>query len=65
MARLGKEVSIVQVGGLKEDDVWLGPNRKVSFGIFEICWGLAGNRETYASSSTGFLIEMWTQIWLT
>ena len=54
LARLGKEGSIVQVGGPKEDDVWSGPNRKVSFGIFEICWGLAVNRETYASSSTGY-----------
>ena len=54
LARLGKEGSIVQVGGPKEDDVWSGPNRKVSFGIFEICWGLAVHRETYASSSTGY-----------
>ena len=54
LARLGKEGSIVQVGGPKEDDVWSGPNRKISFGIFEICWGLAVNRETYASSSTGY-----------
>ena len=29
-------------------------NRKISFGIFEICWGLAIDRETYASSSTGY-----------
>ena len=45
---------------------WSGPNRKVSFGIFEICWGLAVNRETYASSSTGYFDrnkETW--IWLT
>ena len=54
LARLGEKGSIVQIGGPKEDDVWSGPNRKVSFGIFEICWGLAVNRETYASSSTGY-----------
>ena len=38
----------------KDDNVWSGPNRKISFGIFEICWGLAIDRETYASSSTGY-----------
>ena len=54
LARLGKDGSIVQIGGPKEDNVWSGPNRKISFGIFEICWGLAVNRETYASSSTGY-----------
>ena len=43
LARLGEKGSIVQIGGPKEDDVWSGPNRKVSFGIFEICWGLAVN----------------------
>ena len=36
LARLGKNGSIVQIGGPKEDDVWSGPNRRVSFGIFEI-----------------------------
>ena len=54
LARLGKDGSIVQIGGPKEDNVWSGPNRKISFGIFEICWGLAVDRETYASSSTGY-----------
>ena len=52
--QIRKDGSIVQIGGPKEDDPWSGPNRKVSFGIFEICWGLAVNRETYASSSTGY-----------
>ena len=54
LARLGKDGSIVQIGGPKDDNVWSGPNRKISFGIFEICWGLAVDRETYASSSTGY-----------
>ena len=54
LARLGKDGSIVQIGGPKDDNVWSGPNRKISFGIFEICWGLAIDRETYASSSTGY-----------
>ena len=54
LARLGKDGSIVQIGGPKEDNVWSGPNRKISFGIFEICWRLAVNRETYASSSSGY-----------
>ena len=54
LARLGKDGSIVQIGGPREEDVWSGPIRKISFGIFEICWGLAVNRETYASSSTGY-----------
>ena len=54
MARLGKNGSIVQIGGPKEDDVWSGPNRKISFGIFEICWGQAVSRSTFAASSTGY-----------
>ena len=54
LARLGKDGSIVQIGGPKDDNVWSGPNRKISFGIFEIRWGLAVDRETYASSSTGY-----------
>ena len=54
LARLGKDGSIVQMGGPKEDDPWSRPNRKVSFGIFEIGRGLAVNRERYASSSTGY-----------
>ena len=40
LARLGKDGSIVQIGGPKQDNVWSGPNRKISFGIFEICWDL-------------------------
>ena len=39
LARLGKNGNIVQIGGPKEDDVWSGPNRKISFGIFEIRLG--------------------------
>ena len=39
LARLGKNGSIVQIGGPREDDVWSGPNRNVGFGIFEIRWG--------------------------
>ena len=54
LARLGKDGSIVQIGGPKDENVWSGPNRKISFGIFEICWGLAIDRETYSSSSTGY-----------
>ena len=54
LARLGKDGSIVQIGGPKDDNVWSGPNRKISFGIFEICWGLAVDRETYAASSAGY-----------
>ena len=54
LARLGKDGTIVQIAGPKEDDPWAGTNRKISFGIFEICWGLAVNRETYAASSTGY-----------
>ena len=38
----------------KEDDVWSGPHRKISFGIFEICWGQAVSRSTFAASSTGY-----------
>ena len=34
LARLGKDDSIVQIGGPKDDNVWLGPNRKISLGIF-------------------------------
>ena len=45
---------VVQIGGPKEDDVWSGPNRKISFGIFEICWGQAVSRSTFAASSTGY-----------
>ena len=44
---------IVQIGGPQEEDVWSGPNRKVSFVIFEITWGKAIPRTTYAASSTG------------
>ena len=54
LARLGKNGSIVQIGGPKEDDVWSGPNRRVSFGIFEIRWGQAVSRSTFAASSTGY-----------
>ena len=54
LARLGKNGSIVQIGGPKEDDVWSGPNRKISFGIFEICAGQAVSRSTFAASSTGY-----------
>ena len=54
LARLGKNGSIVQIGGPKEDDVWSGPNRQISFGIFEICWGQAVSRSTFAASSTGY-----------
>ena len=54
LARLGKNGSIVQIGGPKEDDVWSGPNRKISFGIFEIRWGQAVSRSTFAAASTGY-----------
>ena len=54
LARLGKNGSIVQIAGPKEDDVWSGPNRKVSFGIYEIRWGQAVSRATFAASSTGY-----------
>ena len=54
LASLGKNGQIVQNGGPKEEDVWSGPSRKVSFGIFEITWGQAVSRSTYAASSHGY-----------
>ena len=57
LARLGKNGKIVQIGGPQEEtqeDIWNGPNRKVSFGIFEITWGQAIPRKKYAASSTRY-----------
>ena len=57
LARLGVEGKIVQIAGPQEDkpeDIWNGPNRKVSFGIFEIHWGKGIPRGKYAASSTGY-----------
>jgi len=48
---------IVQFAGPQEDsqeDVWRGPNRKVSFAIFESTWGKAIPRSTYEASSRGY-----------
>ena len=48
---------IVQIAGPQEEtqeDVWNGPKRKISFAIFEITWGKAIPRRTYAASSTGY-----------
>ena len=65
LASLGKDGSIVQIGGPKEDDVWSGPNRKISFGIFEICWGQASPDQPLQHQVLVTSIEMWRQIWLT
>ena len=57
LARLGVEGKIVQIAGPQEDnpeDIWNGPNRKISFGIFEIHWGKGIPRGKYAASSTGY-----------
>lgn len=58
LALLGKNGKIVQVGGPQEkntEDIWNGPNRKVSFAIYEITWGQAVPRATYAAApSTTF-----------
>ena len=57
LARLGKNGSIVQIAGPQEDsqeDVWKGPNRRVTLAIFEITWAKAIPRSTYAASSTGY-----------
>ena len=57
LARLGMNGKIVQIGGPQEEnqeDIWNGPTRKVSFAIFEIIWGQAIPRSTYAASLTGY-----------
>eukprot|EP00434_Breviolum_minutum_P028019 symbB.v1.2.024787.t1/scaffold2245.1/size172089/13 len=57
MARLGLQGSIVQIAGPQEDSqesIWNGPNRKISFGIFEVVWGKGIPRARYAESSTGY-----------
>ena len=57
LARLGLEGKIVQIAGPqeeKQENIWNGPNRKISFGIFEIAWGEGIPRGKYAASSTGF-----------
>ena len=57
LARLGMNGKIVQIAGPQEDkqeDIWNGPHRKVSFAIFEITWGKAIPRSTYAASSTSY-----------
>ena len=54
LARLGKSGSIVQIGDPKEECFLSGPNRKVSFGIFEIRWGQAVSRSTFAASTSGY-----------
>jgi len=57
MARLGVDGQIVQIAGPQEEnpeDIWNGPNRKISFGIFEVTWGKGIPRERYAAPSTGY-----------
>ena len=57
LARLGVDGKVVQIAGPqeeKQEDIWNGPNRKVSFGIFEITWGKGIPREVHAASSTGY-----------
>ena len=54
LARLGKDGSITQIAGPNSENVWTEPNRKINFGIFEICWGKAVPRSTFAASSTGY-----------
>ena len=57
MARLGLDGKVVQIAGPqeeKQEDIWNGPNRKISFGIFEVTWGKGIPREKYAASSTGY-----------
>ena len=42
LARLGVEGKIVQIAGPqeeKQEDIWNGPKRRISFGIFEVTWG--------------------------
>ena len=44
LARLGMNGKIVQIAGPQgenQEDIWNGPNRKVTFAIFEITWGQA------------------------
>ena len=56
LARLGMIGKIAQIAGPQEDnpeDIWNGPNRKVSFANFEITWGKSIPRSTCAASSTG------------
>ena len=53
----GKNGKIVQIAGPQQETqeaIWHGPNRKVSFAIFEITWGQAIPRKKYAASSTGY-----------
>ena len=57
LARLGVDGSIRQIGGPNEKstgDIWNGPKRRVSFAIFEINWGKAIPRGTFAVSSSGY-----------
>ena len=57
LARLGMNGKIVQIGGPQEEnqeDIWNGPNRKLSFAIFEITGGKGIPRSTFAASSTGY-----------
>ena len=60
LARLGVDGSIRQIGGPNEDSqeaIWNGPKRRVSIAIFEVTWGKAIVRSTFASSSSGFFEE--------
>jgi len=50
----GKIVQIAEPQEESQEDIWKGPGRKVSFAIFEITWGKAIPRSTYAASSTGY-----------
>ena len=57
LARLGVDGSSRQIGGPNEkstEDIWNGPKRRVSFAIFEINWGKAIPRGTFAVASPGF-----------
>ena len=57
LAGLGKDGTIKQIAGPQEESreaIWNGPNRPVSFAIFEITSKKAFVRKTFASSPTGY-----------
>ena len=57
LASLGVDGSIRQIGGPNEnsqEDICNGSKRRVSFAIYEIVWGQAIARETFAVSSRGW-----------
>ncbi len=54
LARLGHKGSLRQIGGPNEVNWWNGIKRRVSFAIYEINWGKAIPRGTFAASSRGY-----------